>query len=348
MALLVRVAVLAAGLGLVVLIVRSWDEWVGARRMQATDDASTAGDVTPVGARVSGIVQSVPVRDFQAVKAGDLLVQIRSDDYAAQVAGAEADLLAARAALANVQAQRPLQEANVAAAAAAIEGAQANLVRDQAEAQRQRELLASGVAGTRQRVEQADAASRGDGANLARVQAQLRAALAALGAIDAQERQAGAAIAGRQAALALARINLGYTRIVAPADGEVGVRQVRPGQFVAAGTQVIAHVALPEVWVIANYKETQLTNVQLGQSATVRIDSFPGTVLRGHVDSISPGSGAQFSLLPADNATGNFTKVVQRVPVKIVLDDPGPLRGRLRPGLSVEATIDSGAERVAR
>ncbi|MBV8914909.1 MAG: HlyD family secretion protein [Acetobacteraceae bacterium] len=342
----IRLGILVLCLGAVIFIARNWNRWVGAARVQTTDDAYTAADVTPIGARVAGIVESVPVKDFERVKAGALLVQVRDDDYRAQVESAEADLAAAEAAYGNVLAQRPQRQAEVAAASANVEAMRATLQRDQAESQRQRDLLATGIAGTRQRVEQADAARSSDQANLDRAMAQLHGAGAALVALDSQEKQARAGIDARQAALALARINLGYTKIVAPSDGEVGQRLVRPGQFVAAGTQVIAHVALPNIWVSANFKETQLTNVRRGQQATIRVDAFPGRVLKGHVDSLSPGSGSQFSLLPADNATGNFTKVVQRVPVKIVIDDSGDLRNRLRPGLSVMAAIDTASEPV--
>ena len=138
------------------------------------------------------------------------------------------------------------------------------------------------------------------------------------------------------------RNNLAYTHIVSPSDGMVAQRQVRAGQFVNIGTQVIAVVPLPRIWVIANYKETQMTNVRLGEPARVTVDAFPNLVLTGHVDSWSPGTGSTFALLPPDNATGNFTKVVQRVPVKIVLDDNPSLGTLVRPGLSVEATIDTG------
>src|SRR5262249_7191749 len=158
--------------------------------------------------------------------------------------------------------------------------------------------------------------------------------------LDSQRKQAQATLDAQQAARDLAQINLGYTRITAPVDGMVGERQVRPGQYVNVGTQVISVVPLPKVWVVANYKETQMTRVRVGQPASVTVDAFPGTVLHGHVDSWSPASGAQFSLLPPDNATGNFTKVVQRIPVKIVLDPDPAVDELLRPGMSVIATID--------
>jgi membrane fusion protein, multidrug efflux system len=349
---LLRLGALAAALLVAYMVATRWNTWTGAASVQRTDDAYLAADLTPMGARVSGIVQAVPVDDFQRVRAGDLLVQIRDDDYRAQVSQAEADLASAEAQLAAVQAQRAQQQANIAAAGDAVHAMEAELARDAAEAKRQRDLLATGIAGTRQRVEQADAAGRAAVANLLRARAQLKAAVSQLGILDAQEKQGRAVIQARQAALDLARINLGYTRIAAPADGEVGQRLVRPGQYVGVGTQVIAVVSLPNVWVVANYKETQLTRVRVGQPATVTVDTFPGATLRGHVDSVAPGSGSQFSLLPPDNATGNFTKVVQRIPVKIVLDGGSgnavgqgarALRDRLRPGMSVVASIHTGA-----
>ena len=159
--------------------------------------------------------------------------------------------------------------------------------------------------------------------------------------LDSQKAQARATLAAQKAARDLAQINLGYTRIIAPVDGMVGQRLVQVGQYLSVGTQVISLVPLPHVWVIANYKETQMTHVRVGQPARVTVDAFPGAVLHGHVDSWSPASGAQFALLPPDNATGNFTKVVQRIPVKIVLDPDPSFDDLLRPGMSVIATIDT-------
>ena len=197
-----------------------------------------------------------------------------------------------------------------------------------------------------QRVEQAVAEQKRFEANLAHGQAGLAAAQRQLAVLDTEERQLRAAAKAKRAALDLAKIELGYTRITAPIDGMVSERGVRAGQYVHDGRQVISVVPLGSVWVVANYKETQLTHVQIGQRAEITIDTFPGVVVTGHVDSISPASGSQFTLLPPDNATGNFTKVVQRIPVKIVLDPGHPLDGQLRPGMSVIATIrtDTGPE----
>lgn len=334
-----RLAVLAGAAGLAWVVATRWNTWVGAAAVQTTEDAYLAADLTPMSARVAGLVREVPIQDFQTVRRGDLLAQIADDDYRAHVHQAEADLAAAEAQLANVQAQHDLQRDNIAAAGATVEAVQAALRRDEAEAERQRNLLETGVAGTRQRVEQAEAALEADRANLDRAHAQVRAAFAQLAVLDAQTKQAEAAREARRAQLDLARINLDYTRITAPADGVVGQRRVRPGQYVGVGTQVVTVVPLPNVWVMANYKETQITHMAPGQPATVRVDAFPGRELRGRVEGFAPASGSQFSLLPADNATGNFTKVVQRIPVKIVLEDVGDLAGRLRPGMSVVPSV---------
>jgi membrane fusion protein (multidrug efflux system) len=288
-------------------------------------------------------VRSVSVGDYQRVHAGDVLVEVVDADYRAQLAQAEAGVAGAEAAIEIIAGQRGLQEANVRSAEAAIDATAATLRRYLLEEARQRNLLATGIAGTRQLVEQAEANEQQTTAQLQQVRAQADAARSQLRVLDAQARQAQAQLAAQTALRDLARINLGYTKITAPSDGMVGQRQVRPGQYVGAGTQVMALVPLPNVWVIANYKETQLGHLAIGQPATIAVDTFPGAVLHGRVDSYAPASGAQFSLLPADNATGNFTKVVQRIPVKIVITDAAGLAEKLRPGMSVIATIDTSA-----
>jgi membrane fusion protein (multidrug efflux system) len=283
-------------------------------------------------------VRHVAVDDFQRVKAGELLIEIEDDDYRARVAQAEADLLGAEAAIENLKARKAAQHAQVAEAEDAITATQADVERTRLEAERQRTLLAT-TFGTRQRVEQADAEAGRFAATLARNKAELEAQRRQLAVLDTQELQLRADAKAKQAALDLAKINLGYTRIVAPVGGMVSERGVRDGQYVHAGSQVITVVPLDNVWVLANYKETQLTHVALGQRAEIRIDTFPGVVIDAMVDSIAPASGAQFSLLPPDNATGNFTKVVQRIPVKLRMARDNPLVGKLRPGMSVVATI---------
>jgi len=323
-----------------------WNVWVGSAILQTTDDAYLQADITPLAAKSPGYVRSVPVQDFQKVKAGDLLVEIVDDDYRAQLDQAQAYIEAAEAAIENIEQQKVLQQAMVRQAEATIEATQADLTRYHLETVRQQNLLVTKYAGTEQLVEQAVDNEKHTEATLALNQAQLAQQRQQLKVLDSQEQQANAALKAQQAARDLAKIALGYTRITAPVDGMVSERQVRPGQYVSVGTQVISLVPLPNVWVVANYKETQMTRIRLGQPARATVDAFPGVVLRGHVDSWSPASGAQFSLLPPDNATGNFTKVVQRIPVKIVLDRDSSLGDLLRPGMSVIATIDTSSPAV--
>jgi membrane fusion protein (multidrug efflux system) len=333
--------VVAAGF-LVWYVAGHWNRWTGGARYESTNDAYTAGDVTPLAAKVSGYVATVGVSDYQTVRKGDLIVEIEPSDYRAQLLQAEASLAGAQAALANLANQKDVQRALVRQAEATIEATKADQLRYDLEAKRQRTLLQTRIAGTEQLVEQADANQKRTDAQFQLNTAQLDQQRALLASLDVQENQLKAQVTAAQAQLDLARNNLGYTRILSPADGLVGQRQVRPGQFVNVGTQVIAVVPLPRIWVIANFKETQMTNVRLRQAAHVTVDAFPALRLTGHVDSWSPGSGSTFALLPPDNATGNFTKVVQRIPVKIVLDDNPALGTLVRPGMSVEATIDTG------
>jgi membrane fusion protein, multidrug efflux system len=335
---IVRLTVLVAAAIIVVLFATQWDRWVGLAVRQVTDDAYIRGDITPLSAKVDGYVRRVAVDDFERVKEGELLVEIEDDDYRARVAQAEADLLGAEAAIENLKARKAAQHAQVAEAEDAIKATQADVERTRLEAARQRTLLAT-TFGTRQRVEQADAAAERFAATLARNQAQLEAQRRQLAVLDTQEAQLRADAKAKQAALDLDKIYLGYTRILAPVSGMVSERDVRDGQYVHAGSQVIAVVPLDNVWVVGNYKETQLTHVAIGQRAEIRVDAFPGVVITAMVDSIAPASGAQFSLLPPDNATGNFTKVVQRIPVKLRIAPDNPLAGKLRPGMSVIATI---------
>jgi len=348
----------------VVTITRNWNAWEGGRIEQVTDDAFVRGDVTPLSTKVAGIVKEVKVSDYQQVPQGDLLVVLEDDDYSAQVAQAAAAVEAARAAIENNRRQRQLQDARIDKALAAIEQANAQIaaaesgeeavradrVRTQKERKRQEALLLTSSS-TPQKVEQAVADEQRFAAQLAAREAEFAQAKAALqssesaaeaerrtkSVLESQDLQLVADLHAKEASLAVAKVNLGYTRITAPADGNVGERQVRVGQLVSPGTQVIAFVSNSK-WVQANYRETQLTNMRVGDPAEIRIDSYPGKVFSGKVIEIAPASGSQFALLPPDNATGNYTKVVQRIPVKIWLDDANAATV-LRPGLSVIATI---------
>jgi membrane fusion protein (multidrug efflux system) len=330
-------AVLVA-LGFVALATLRWDEWVGAVSLQTTNDAYVKAELTRLSSRVAGEVLTVAVKDFQRVKAGDLLVQIDPADYEAQVAQAEAGVAGAQAALDNLANQVELQYATIAQGEAQQVSAQAQEVEARQEQERQQSLTQT-EAGTRQKLEQATA-------GYARAQADVRASRAVIAAerhqlevLSGTKKQRAADLLGAKAALAAAKLKLGYTKIVAPFNGVVGERQVQPNDYVNIGSNLINVVPLPDVYIIANYKETQLTNVRPGQPVDITVDTFSREKLHGRVERIAPASGSQFALLPPDNATGNFTKVVQRIPVRIAIDKGQPLLERLLPGLSVETSI---------
>jgi membrane fusion protein, multidrug efflux system len=356
------VVLLAAAV--VLTITRNWNAWEGGRIEQVTDDAYVRGDLTPLSTKVAGIVRDVHVNDYQEVHKGDLIVALEDEDYKAQVAQAVAAVEAAKAAIENNVRQRELQDAKIdkalagidqahaqiTAAQAGIDAAQAEVVRSKAERTRQEALLQTRAA-TQQKVEQAVADQERFAAQLASRQADLEEAKTQLrgnelsaeaerrakAVLESQDAQLVADLHAKQAALTGTQVNLGYTTIEAPGDGTVGERQVRPGQLVSPGTQVISFVSKIK-WVQANYRETQLTNMKVGDPADLAVDEYPGKVIHGKVLEIAPASGSQFALLPPDNATGNYTKVVQRIPVKIALDDSN-VAATLRPGLSVVATV---------
>ena len=337
---LLRVLLVAGAAFLAWYVAGHWNRWTGAARYESTDDAYTFGDLTPLSAKVSGYVETVAVNDYQSVRKGDLIVQIEASDYLAALEQAEAGLAAAQAVLVNLANQKDIQRALIRQAEATMQATTADLERYSLEAKRQRDLVTR-FAGTQQLLEQAEDNEKRTKAQLELNSAQLDQQKSLLASLDVQEKQLEAQVRAAQAQVKLARNNLDYTKIVSPVDGAVGQRQVRAGQFVNVGTQVIAVVPLPNIWVIANFKETQMTNVRVGNPATVAVDAFPDLALTGHVDSWAPGTGSTFALLPPDNATGNFTKVVQRVPVKIVLDPNASLGALVRPGMSVEAKVDT-------
>ncbi len=361
---LTPILIVLLAIAVVVTVTRNWNAWEGGKVDQVTDDAYVRGDLTPLSTKVAGIVREVRVSDYQQVHKGDLLVELEDSDFQAQVAQASAAVEAGKAAIENNVRQRQLQDARIdralagidqakaqiAAAQAGKEAVQADLVRARSERKRQEGLFQTHST-TQQKVEVAVAdeerlaaqlASRD--ADLAQARTMLRSNELAVEAerrtktvLESQEVQLYADLRAREANLVVAQVNLGYTKIYAPGDGSVGERQVRTGQLVSPGTQVIAFIDKTK-WVQANYRETQLTNVKIGDTAELRFDEYPGQVIRGKVIEIAPASGSQFALLPPDNANGNFTKVVQRIPVKIALDDT-ELATKLRPGLSVVATV---------
>jgi len=315
------------------------------RYLESTDDAYVKADSTLVSPKVSGYLAEVLVGDNEKVKAGQLLARIDDRDFRTALNQAHADVAGSEAAVKNLDAQIALQQPVIEQETADIAAAEANLQFAQEEQTRYDGLMKSG-SGTVQRAQQSDAALRERTAQLQHGKSGLIAAQRKIDVLTTERAKAVAQLDHARAVEQQAALNLSYTEISAPVDGTVGARTLRVGQFVQAGTQLMAVVPLDAVYVVANFKETQLTHVRNGQPVDVRIDSFHGTRLKGHVDSLSPASGLEFALLPPDNATGNFTKIVQRVPVKIVLDDHS-LTGLLRPGMSAEPTVNTKAAAVA-
>ncbi len=310
------------------------------RYLQSTDDAYVRADMSIITPRVGGEILGVHVVDNQLVHKGDVLVEIDPRDYAARLANAQAAVASAQASILANQEQLKLQQANIAEARATLAASQADQVRLQKDWERAQQLVRDGVA-TSQRLDSSQAEFKSGQANVARSEAALQAAEQQVGALQAEGARLQAQLQQQQAMLQLSQIDLDTTTLRAPIDGSVGDLAARVGERVNSGERLLSLVPLQAVYVEANYKETQLTRMNIGQPVTLKVDAFPGARLRGHVDSLSPASGAEFALLPAQNATGNFTKIVQRVPVKIALEADEPLRGRLRPGMSVVATVDT-------
>jgi membrane fusion protein (multidrug efflux system) len=333
----------ALGLGLLAATALAadfgYDYWTVGRFMVSTDDAYVKADYTTVAPKVSGYIADVLVQDNETVKAGQVLAHIDDRDFRAAEAQAKAGVDAAEAAIGNIDAETALQQSVIEEARAAIAASEASLKFNQADVARYSDLARNGYA-SRQRAQQSETARSRSAAELQRNQAALTAAEKKIAVLETERVKAVAERDRAQAVLRQADLNLSYTTITAPVDGTVGARSLRVGAFVSAGTQLMAVVPLKAAYIVANFKETQLTRMRDGQPVTVRVDSFPGVEIAGHVDSLSPASGLEFSLLPPDNATGNFTKIVQRIPVKIVLDD-ARFTKLLRAGMSVEPTVNT-------
>jgi membrane fusion protein (multidrug efflux system) len=335
-----RILVFIVAVGIIMVVTSNWTRWEGGVGWQRTNDAYLETDLTPIAAKVPGYLLKLPIQDFQRVRKGQVLAQVVEDDYRAAVAQAEAGVADALAQGETLKAQHELQLANIEAAQAVVASTTASLEQNARDRARQNRLLQGGSSSTEAGEKLATLRDELQ-AQLRQNRAQVHAAQRQLAVLAAQLLQSQTAVAAQRAALALAKINLGYTTITATQDGVIGQRQVKPGQLVGVGSQITTLAPLPDVWVIANYKETQLTHVAVGQRAQITVDTFPGHTLRGHVLALAPASGAQFALLPPDNATGNFTKIVQRIAVKIVIDDADGLADRLVAGMSVEASIDA-------
>ncbi len=319
-----------------------WQWWSVGRFSESTDNAYIRAEITPISAKIEGYVAAVLVSDNQRVEKGSTLLVIEPAEFEARIQQARADLATSLTELQILASRRALQSSVIAQAEAEQSFARAELARAEQALERTKSLIEHGAT-TRDRHDGAVADARKAGAAVRMAAAGLVTARNEYPIIDARQRQLEAAIKEREADLALAEIDFGHTEIRAPVTGVVGNRSVREGQFIRPGTQLMALVPLENVWVVANFKETQLTKIAPGQRVEIEIDSFPDEVLFGRVESFSPASGAEFSLLPAENASGNFNKIVQRIPVKITLEEGNPLAGQLRPGMSVVATVITGA-----
>jgi membrane fusion protein, multidrug efflux system len=336
---------LMVGVGLAAIGAAGWygyDYWTVGRFHVSTDDAYVQADNVTIAPKVSGYLVDVGVQDNETVKGGQVLARIDDRDYKVALDEAKANVLAAQALIDSQQGAVETQNALIDTAKGSVAVDQANEVFAEQENERYSHLATTGY-GSVQNAQNASAKIASSHASIERDTGTLQSMKKQLDVIKAQTAQARAALAHEEAAEHQAELNLSYTTITAPVDGTVGNRTLRVGQFVQAGTQLMSVVPSDAAYVVANYKETQLTDVKRGQPATIEVDMFPGRIFHGYVDSMAPASGQTFSLLPPDNATGNFTKVVQRIPVKIILDAESERSGDLRPGMSVEPSIDTTA-----
>jgi len=329
--------VLLAGLGIARL---THDWWTVGRFSQSTDDAYIGGDVTVIAPKVSGFIAQLAVTDNQLVHAGDLLIKLDDRDYRAALAKAEAAVAIQQATLTNLDATGRLQEAVIAQAQAGIDSADAEVTRTHDDQVRDKQLIANGAVST-QDFQKADADYKEALAAGEKSRAALTAAQRQLEVIASQKQQTQAALASAVAERDLAQLNLSYTELRAPIDGTIGNRSAQVGAYASTGAQLISLVPAHGLWIDANFKENQLGQMRPGAPASVSVDLISGARFHGHVVSIAPATGAQFSVLPPENATGNFTKIVQRVAVRIVIDDNDDAIGLLRPGLSVTAKVDT-------
>ncbi len=338
--------VVFAGVGLALLAAAGGGAWywfTEGRFIQSTDNAYVKADIAVISPKLAGYVQAVAVEDNRVVHAGDVLVKIDDRDYAARVAAARAQVASQKAAIASDDAHFALQQTMIAQAQATIDNAQAEVERTKLDLARQRSLVRDAYT-PQQKLETAEADWRKATSTLARAQAALNTEREQLTVIQAGKALDATKLAQAEADLDAATLDLDNTVIRAPIDGVVGNKAVQVGQYLRPGTQILSVVPVADVYIVANFKETQIRGMKPGQPVTVTVDALPGMTLKGHIDSFAPASGSEFSLLPPENATGNFTKVVQRVPVRVALDpDSQGTDARapvLRPGLSVEVAVD--------
>ncbi|NKB43908.1 MAG: HlyD family efflux transporter periplasmic adaptor subunit [Alphaproteobacteria bacterium] len=316
----------------------SW--WMVGRHTESTNNAYVRTDITTVSARIEGQIESVLVDDNQRVEKGDLLARIQQDAFKARLAQGAADLEKAEATINAIDSKLTLQGSLIEEAQADLDAVLADHALAKGELERAKGLVADNVTSA-QRYDIAVAEELRARAKVAGARAHLSAAGTERDILDMERRALTAEANEKTAALDLLRIDLAYTEVRAPVDGIIGNRSIRTGQFVRPGMHLMALVPTDTPWIVANFKETQLTYMQPGQSVEISIDTYPDVTLNGRIESVSPASGAEFSLLPPENATGNFSKIVQRVPIKIVLPDGHALKGRLRPGMSAIVNVDT-------
>ena len=335
------------GLGLIILGIAGfygWHWWTVGRFLETTDDAYLQADKVIIAPRIAGYVADVLVGDNQPVKAGEVIAHLDDREYRVALKQAQAEVEKDKADLQGVAAAITQQQAQIEQARAEVENTEAALTFSSQESTRYQNLLQSG-SGTVQRQQQADSDLRQRHAARDKSRASLAAAEQQVDSLKAQQAGSKASLEGAKAKLDQAQLNLTYTTITAPVDGVVGDRSLRLGQFVSAGTNLLTLVPMGrDIYLVANFKETQVGNMMVGQAVSFTVDALGSHEFRGRVTSFAPGTGAQFALLPPENATGNFTKVVQRVPVRVAFDGIDTLLGRLRPGLSVRATVHTGSE----
>lgn len=338
---------LFAGCTVLALSCLAWSAdrfFMGDGRHQTTNDAYVTADFTRVAPKVSGRIDRVLVADNQSVRAGEVMAHIEDDDYRTVLEAAQGKVRAAEADIVNLQAAQQRQSALIDAALATIDADDAALVFARQNASRYRALSAGGASTTEQH-QGAEDRQREAIARLARDKASASADRQQRSVLVAQSERAEGVLMQARSMARQAALNLSYCTIAAPVNGVIGARDVRVGMYVHPGTELLAVVPVRQAYVVANFQETQLTHVQTGQKAEIWVDSFPGQVLHAHVDSVAPATNVAFAVIQPDNATGNFTKVVQRIPIKLVFDEGQTLARRVRVGMSVEATIDTGSNR---
>ncbi len=320
--------------------------WITTSRSTSTNNAYVQGDLTPISPKISGYITEVAIRDNQAVKAGNVLFRIDDSDYRARVNQAAAGVATRRALLGNLASRVEQQRAIIEQAVAGLRGAEADANRAALDFARFRELTARGFV-SQARLDQAEADHLRARARVTEAEANVAAARRQLDVLESQRPQLQADIDAAIAALRLVEIELEHTIVRSPSDGRVGERQARVGQYVRPGTLLVAIVP-HDFWVVANFKETQIPALQTGDAVAISVDAIPEMAFRGRVESLSPASGAEFALLPPDNATGNFTRIVQRIPVKITFDPGQPGLDRLRQGMSAVVAVSSAGRPATR